>query len=181
MKATGVVRKLDNLGRIVIPKEIRKTLRIRDGEPLEIFTGRDGEVILKKYSPVEELGEYAKQYAEALYQTIGNSVLITDTDNVIAASGTGRKEAMGKGITTGLSKILEARQQVLIIKNEKGYVEPYQEMTLEIEGSLVTPIIHDGDVVGSILILQKEGKCKLGELEQKLALVGAHYLNNQMQ
>ena len=89
MKATGIVRRIDDLGRIVVPKEIRRTLRIREGDPLEIFTDRDGEIILKKYSPIGELGQFAGEYAESLAQTTGYLVLVTDCDHVIAASGSG--------------------------------------------------------------------------------------------
>ncbi len=181
MRATGVVRKLDNLGRIVIPKEIRKTLRIRDGEPLEIFTGKDGEVILKKYSPIEELGAYAVQYAEALYQTLGHSVLITDTDQVVSAAGVGKKEATNKKITTGFDKVLNSREQQLLLEGERNYVEVYQEQKLPMHGILVTPIMYEGDVIGSIIIIQRDVRGKLGELERKIALVGATYLGNQMQ
>ena len=92
MKATGIVRRIDDLGRVVIPKEIRRTLRIREGDPLEIFTDREGEIILKKYSPIGELGTLAKIYAESLSQTLGCTVCITDTDQVVAASGSGKKE-----------------------------------------------------------------------------------------
>lgn len=181
MKATGVVRKLDNLGRIVIPKEIRKTLRIRDGEPLEIFTGKEGEVILKKYSPIEELGEYATQYADALYQTLGHSVLITDTDQVISAAGMGKKEALNKGITSAFERLLDTREQTLCVNTEKQCLDVYQERTVPMTGILVTPILYEGDVVGSIVIVQKEGKDKIGEIERKIASVGAAYLSNQMQ
>lgn len=90
MKATGIVRRIDDLGRVVIPKEIRRTLRIREGDPLEIFTDREGEIILKKYSPIGELGTLAKLYAESLAQTLGCTVCITDTDQVVAASGVGK-------------------------------------------------------------------------------------------
>ena len=95
MKATGIVRRIDDLGRVVIPKEIRRTLRIREGDPLEIFTDREGEIILKKYSPIGELGTLAKLYAESLSQTMGCTVCITDTDQVVAASGSGKKGTAG--------------------------------------------------------------------------------------
>ncbi|MFI3207645.1 MAG: stage V sporulation T C-terminal domain-containing protein [Eubacteriales bacterium] len=180
MKATGIVRRIDNLGRIVIPKEIRKTLRIKEGEALEIFTDREGEVILKKYSPIEELSSYAIQYAEALYQTIGHSVFITDTDQVIAASGMGKKEALRQGLTSGLEKLMQLREQKMLRKGEKDYVDVYQEMTISVESIILTPIIQEGNIIGSIVIAQKEGKETLGDVEKKLALVGANYLGSQM-
>jgi AbrB family transcriptional regulator (stage V sporulation protein T) len=92
LKATGIVRRIDELGRVVIPKEIRRTLRIREGDPLEIFTDRDGEVILKKYSPIGELGEFAKQFAESLNKSLGHVACIADRDAILATSGTTRKE-----------------------------------------------------------------------------------------
>ncbi len=91
MKATGIVRRIDDLGRKVIPKEIRRTMRIREGDPLEIFTDREGEIILKKYSPIHELGTFASEYAEALYETLGTPVMITDQDEVVAVAGLSKK------------------------------------------------------------------------------------------
>ena len=96
MKATGIVRRIDELGRVVIPKEIRRTLRIREGDPLEIFTDREGEVILKKYSPIGELGDFAKEYAESLHLALGHTALICDKDNIIAVAGTSRRELLEK-------------------------------------------------------------------------------------
>ena len=84
MKATGIVRRIDDLGRVVVPKEIRRTLRIREGDPLEIFTDREGEIILKKYSPIGELSAFAKQYAESLSQVLECLVGICDMDQVVA-------------------------------------------------------------------------------------------------
>ena len=92
MKATGIVRRIDDLGRVVIPKEIRRTLRIKEGTPLEIFTDKEGEVILKKYSPIGELSVFAKEYAESLAQTTGMIACITDHDQVVAASGQDSRE-----------------------------------------------------------------------------------------
>ena len=105
MKATGIVRRIDDLGRIVVPKEIRRTLRIREGDALEIFTDREGEIILKKYSPLGEMGNFADQYAESLAQTLGYLVCITDTDQVIAAAGPGKKACGSdrkKGAVSGI-------------------------------------------------------------------------------
>ena len=96
MKATGIVRRIDDLGRVVIPKEIRRTLRIREGDPLEIFVDRDGEVILKKYSPINEFGAFAKEYGEALYDSLGSAVLICDRDEIIVVAGGSKKEYMNK-------------------------------------------------------------------------------------
>ena len=109
MKATGIVRRIDDLGRVVIPKEIRRTMRIREGDPLEIFTDREGEIILKKYSPIGELSQFAGQYAESLAQSTGHLVCITDRDHVIAAAGNGKKEFEGKPISRQLEELIEDR------------------------------------------------------------------------
>ncbi len=181
MKATGIVRRIDNLGRIVIPKEIRKTMRIKEGDALEIFTDREGEVILKKYSPIEELGEYASKLAEALNQTLGYSVLITDMDQVIAASGVGKKEALNQSLTANFDKLINKREQKLIGVEDKEFVEIYSDITLEYSSKLVTPIVYEGNTIGSIVILQKQGKEPLGEIEKKVAQTSAIYLKNQME
>ena len=110
MKATGIVRRIDDLGRVVIPKEIRRTLRIREGDPLEIFVDRDGEVILKKYSPIGELGDFAKEYADSLFESIGHITLISDRDNMIAVSGASKKDYMDKSISMMVETCLEERK-----------------------------------------------------------------------
>lgn len=118
MKATGIVRRIDDLGRVVVPKEIRRTLRIREGDPLEIFTDREGEIILKKYSPIGELSQFAGQYAESLAQSTGHLVCITDRDHVIAAAGNGKKEFEGKPISTIICEGDAIGAVVLYEKNE---------------------------------------------------------------
>jgi len=109
VKATGVVRRIDDLGRIVIPKEIRKTLRIREGDPLEIFTDKEGEIILKKYSPIGELSEFATQYAETLAKTTGHIACITDKDTIIAVAGAPKKEYLEKSISSEIERLIEDR------------------------------------------------------------------------
>ena len=104
MKATGIVRRIDDLGRVVIPKEIRKTLRIKEGTPLEIFTDREGQIILKKYSPIGELTSFAEEYVDALVQTTGLAACITDRDLIVAASGSGSRELEGKEIIPSVEK-----------------------------------------------------------------------------
>ena len=109
MKATGVVRRIDDLGRIVIPKEIRRTLRIREGDPLEIFTDKEGEIILKKYSPIGELSEFASQYAETLAKTTGHIACISDKDTIIAVAGAPKKEYLEKSISNEVERIMEEK------------------------------------------------------------------------
>ena len=122
MKATGIVRRIDDLGRIVIPKEIRRTLRIRESDPLEIFTDREGEIILKKYSPIGEMSTFAKQYAESLAQVSGQMTLIADRDQFIAAAG-GCKALMGKSISKALEESIENRESILAAKGDKNFIQ----------------------------------------------------------
>ena len=114
MKATGIVRRIDDLGRVVIPKEIRRTLRIREGDPLEIFVDREGEVILKKYSPIGELGEFAKEYADSLNEAIGHIACIADRDHIIAVAGAPKKEFLNKSLNPAIERVMEERKTVVI-------------------------------------------------------------------
>ena len=122
MKATGIVRRIDDLGRVVIPKEIRRTLRIREGDPLEIFTDREGEVILKKYSPIGELGAFAREYAESLAQTAGHITCIVDKDQIIAVSGGGKKEFFEKHISPEMENCINKRTSLIAERNDSNFV-----------------------------------------------------------
>ena len=118
MKATGVVRRIDDLGRVVIPKEIRRTLRIKEGDPLEIFTEKAGEIILKKYSPIGELSEFASEYAETLTKTTGHIACITDKDTVIAVSGAPKKDLLEHNISIQLEKIMDDQEKYISKENK---------------------------------------------------------------
>lgn len=181
MKATGIVRRIDDLGRVVIPKEIRRTLRIREGDPLEIFTDREGEIILKKYSPIGELGAFAKQYAESLAATLGMIICITDTDQVIAVAGSGKRELQEKYLSKQMGEIMENRTLVCAEAGDKKYTKIIADQTEEYQSQIITPIICEGDVIGSVVILEKDPKKKLGETEQKLASCAAVFLGRQME
>ena len=181
MKATGIVRRIDDLGRVVIPKEIRRTLRIREGDPLEIFTDRQGEVILKKYSPIGELSVFAKEYADSLSTSLGTTVCITDHDQVVAASGQGKKELQDKFISKRLETTIAQREQILAYKDERKFVPIVEACTEEFAAEVICPIICEGDVLGSVVILEKQEKKKLGEMEQKLAFCAANFLGRQME
>ena len=179
MKATGIVRRIDDLGRVVIPKEIRRTLRIREGDPLEIFTDREGEIILKKYSPIGELSAFAKQYAESLAQTMGCLVCVCDMDQIIASAGTGKKDLQDKYISRPLEKQLGDRSQIMAALGDKKYVAITDSQEYEYE--IICPIICEGDVIGGVILLSKDAKKKLGELEQKMAACAAGFLGRQME
>ncbi|WP_078556489.1 stage V sporulation protein T [Bacillus alkalicellulosilyticus] len=178
MKATGIVRRIDDLGRVVIPKEIRRTLRIREGDPLEIFVDRDGEVILKKYSPISELGDFAKEYAEALYDSLNHTVLIADRDTYIAVSGGSKKEYHNKAIGELVESTMDERKsRVEAGGGEFNIVGDHKE---DVKGMVISPIIANGDPIGAVVMVNKDEKFS-GEVEQKLAETAAGFLARQME
>ena len=149
MKATGVVRRIDDLGRIVIPKEIRRTLRIKEGDPLEIFTDKEGEVILKKYSPIGELSEFATGYAETLSKTTGHIACITDKDSVIAVSGGSKKEFLEQYLSPELEKVME-NKEIYTSKENNEIALPITQndnKQRKYNSQVIYPIISDGDVI----------------------------------
>ena len=154
MKATGIVRRIDDLGRVVIPKEIRRTLRIREGDPLEIFVDRDGEVILKKYSPINELGDFAKEYGEALYESLGSMVLICDRDAIIAVAGGSKKEYLNKNNGDVIENAMTSRSPHL--EKKEGKVSIIEGIEEDISSYAIAPIIAGGDAIGAVVIFSKE-------------------------
>lgn len=177
MKATGIVRRIDDLGRVVIPKEIRRTLRIREGDPLEIFVDRDGEVILKKYSPISELGDFSKEYAEALFDSLGSTVLICDRDSVIAVAGGAKKEYLNRNISESVEKVMADRSTVLETNETTISLVEGNEETLT--SYTISPIIANGDPIGTVIIMSKDNT--LGEVEKKAAETAAGFLARQME
>ena len=168
MKATGIVRRIDDLGRVVIPKEIRRTLRIKEGTPLEIFTDREGEVILKKYSPIGELSIFAKEYVEALAQTTGMTACITDHDQVVAASGHGSREYEGKGISRELDRVIAEREMKCYYGEEKGKIALVENQKENKAGLIIQPIICAGDAIGSVALVGKSNGERPGNSEKML-------------
>jgi AbrB family transcriptional regulator (stage V sporulation protein T) len=181
MKATGIVRRIDDLGRVVIPKEIRRTLRIREGDPLEIFTDREGEVVLKKYSPIGELGEFAVEYAEALYQSTGFPAIITDRDIVVASSGITKKNLDGARISTQLDKVIDERNLV-ISKTESKFVPITNDGGEKVFPlQMVQPILSNGDPIGSVIICSSNTSKEFTEVESKLLQTASNFLGKQME
>lgn len=181
MKATGIVRRIDDLGRVVIPKEIRRTLRIKEGTPLEIFTDREGEVILKKYSPIGELSIFAKEYAEALAQTTGLVSCITDHDQVVAAAGPGSKEFAGKEISSELEEAIAEREGKCVSGEEKGKIPVVSEQKNMMYSQTIQPIICAGDAIGAVILLGKDEKDAMGAAEHMLVQTAAGFLGRQME
>jgi len=184
MKATGIVRRIDELGRVVIPKEIRRTLRIREGDPLEIYTDRDGQVILKKYSPMGEIGEFAKQFAESVQKTVGHSVCVADRDAVVAASGSGKKDYMEQPISASVENVMNARRPVVVASPAAGKAIPI--LHHEPDGSsyacqVIVPILSEGEVIGSVMVWDKESTATLGDTELKVAQTAANFLGSHME
>ena len=178
MKATGIVRRIDDLGRVVIPKEIRRTLRIREGDPLEIFTDRDGEVIFKKYSPMGELGTVVAELAEALARTAGMSCAICDRDAVIAAAGGAKKDILEKSISPALELVMEQRATY-----ERGVGET-QDIAItanDVYNVIVAvPIITDGDVTGCVAFVGEEENASADEVAVKLCQTAAQFLSKRL-
>ena len=167
MKATGIVRRIDDLGRVVIPKEIRKTLRIKEGTPLEIFTDREGQIILKKYSPIGELNTFAAEYAEALVQTTGLTACITDRDQVVAACGSGSRELEGKGRMVSQ----DSRENISLISDA---MDSFCQ-------KMIQPILCASDAIGAVILLTKSEKTALGDTERALVRTAAGFLGRQME
>lgn len=180
MKATGIVRRIDDLGRVVIPKEIRRTMRIREGDPLEIFTDRDGEVIFKKYSPIGELLSFASQYADTLYKTCTNPIIICDRDTVVAFAGLSKKECADKKVASDIEAVMEGRQMFCYKPGDKHcYMVDGNE---KICVSCAMPIITDGDVIGAVATIIKEGEDGAPtDVEIKLIQTAAVFLGKQME
>ena len=182
MKATGIVRRIDDLGRVVIPKEIRRTMRIREGDPLEIYTDREGEVIFKKYSPIGEFTDFAALYAETLHKTSDLSVVICDRDTVIAASGVPKKEFTERSISEKAEELISTRT--------KFYYRPdggFDILSAPASGRLVSclvPIITEGDVIGCVASLFPEkdaSRHRPTDVEQKLIETAAAFLARHLE
>lgn len=178
------MRRIDDLGRVVIPKEIRRTMRIREGEPLEIFVDREGEVILKKYSPIGELSDFAQKYADALAGEIDRAVFIMDRDVIIAVSGISRKVFMEKEISTDAEQVMESRRTDLIKgKGPKSFCKNCTEDfgEYDLSDAVLSPIIVEGDPIGVVVISNKTKDQKLGDLELKLANTASSFLGRHME
>ena len=179
MKATGIVRRIDDLGRVVIPKEIRRTMRIREGDPLEIFTDKDGELIFKKYSPIGELSDFAAQICDSLRKSTDGIAAVCDRDAVIAIAGGAKRELMDKPISPQLSQIMEDRAAY---RHESvGSSLPVSSGDEKFCISVAAPVISEGDVMGCVLFVSPRGSAPGTEVEYKLAQTVACFLGKQME
>ena len=178
MKATGIVRRIDDLGRVVIPKEIRRTMRIREGDPLEIYTEKDGEVIFKKYSPMVELSDFAAQICDSIHKTTGAVTAICDRDSIIAGAGVNKRELLERRISARLEQIMENRA---FYKAEGSCETELCENDEKLCVSVAAPIISSGDVLGCVIFVAARGENAHGETESKLAQTVASFLGRQME
>lgn len=179
MRATGIVRRIDDLGRVVIPKEIRKTLRIREGDPLEIFTAKDGEVILKKYSPIGELNEFSQEYAETLGEILGCGVIVTDLDSIIATSKLPKKDFKEKSISDDLEQLIENRESKSF--KDSKLVQLHKDDDMSYMHQIIMPIVSSsGDCIGSIVLISKESDV-LSEADERILKIAANFLGKQVQ
>lgn len=179
MKATGIVRRIDDLGRVVIPKEIRRTLRIREGDPLEIFTEKDGEVIFKKYSPMGDLTDFAAQIVDSIGKNTGHVAAVADRDSIIAVCGAPKRELLEKRSSQELEQLMESRRIYRWMEGE-GKVRAVQGSERWHLG-VAAPILSEGDLMGCVMLLLEEGEKPLNESEQKLVQTVAGFLGRQME
>ena len=177
MKATGIVRRIDDLGRVVIPKEIRRTMRIREGDPLEIYTDREGGVIFKKYSQLGDVSEFAAQLCDTVSRVAGMPVVITDRDSCIAAGGIPRREVVEKRVSVQVERIMEERQSY----RAQGQAVPLCDENEKYGVLLAVPILSEGDVLGCVLFVGDGTTNPPGEVEMKLAQTTAGFLGKHME
>ncbi len=179
MKATGIVRRIDDLGRVVIPKEIRRTMRIREGDPLEIYTSNDGEVIFKKYSPINELSGGAMQVAEVIYKLGNSPVVVFDRDHVVAVAGVQKKEFNERRVSASLEDLLENRKSYLCTDASDTKVQPVEGISRH--AIAVFPILSTGDVTGAVTFLANDNDAVVTDNQAILAQTAAMFLGKQIE
>jgi AbrB family transcriptional regulator (stage V sporulation protein T) len=181
MERTGIVRRIDDLGRIVVPKEIRRSLRIREGDPLEIFASRDGEILLKKYSPIGELSGFASSCAQALSQVVEGLVCITDREHIIAAAGNGRKEVEGEQISETVERLMERRGTFVTAAAEKELPLTAGDWADGSRGAALSSILCNGDCQGAVILLEKNGDRETVNTLKILAAAAAGFIGRNME
>ena len=179
MKATGIVRRIDDLGRVVIPKEIRRTMRIREGDPLEIYTSRDGEVIFKKYSLLGGVEDFASHLCETMSRSTGSVCAVTDRDTILSVAGGGKRELTGKRISAELEQVMESRR--IYQFSGEGQAVPVSESTDKLVATVAAPILAEGDLLGLVLFISPAPGAATGDTEYKLAQTIAAFLGRHME
>ena len=180
MKATGIVRRIDSLGRIVIPREIRRAMRIKEGDPIEIYTDKQGDIILSKYSPMGELGNCCREFAESMSLTLGKLVIITDNEKVLAVSGAGKGVFKNKYISSELRQVILKRNIYSIRKDAPKVIPVIKDTEVNFDSQIVGPIVAEGDVIGSVIIMSDE-KHELTESDMLMVRCAAGFFGKQME
>ena len=178
MKATGIVRRIDDLGRVVIPKEIRRTMRIREGDPLEIFTGKEGEVVFKKYSPMESLADYAGEYVAAVHTVTGFACAVCDRDRVVAYAGAGKREALEREISARCEELMAARRPINSDSEASGFSLLKDQDQIRVQSAY--PILAGGDIAGMICLIAQPDK-RPSVSEERQLYTGALFLGKQLE
>lgn len=183
MRATGIVRRIDELGRVVIPKEIRRTLRIREGDPMEIYTDHDGEVVLKKYSPIGEIAAIARDYTDSLYRSLGHICCICDRDMIVSASGASKRELWEKPLSHEMETAVSNRQTLHLNAAANARMIPItnEDDPGSYTAQIVVPIIADGEVIGGLALLSRESGVKMSDTDLKVAETTAGIVGRQME
>ena len=183
MRATGIVRRIDELGRVVIPKEIRRTLRIREGDPLEIFTDHDGEVVLKKYSPIGEIATIARDYTDSLCRTLGHIALISDRDAVVSSAGAGKREYVEKPLSPEVDRVLQGRQTVVLnlVSGAKPVPVVAEDRPEGYAAQIIVPILSDGEIIGGLILASRDPGRQMTDIDQKVAETTAVIIGRQME
>ena len=179
MKATGIVRRVDDLGRIVIPKEIRRTLKIREGDPLEIYTEKDGGVIFRKYSPMGDLQDFATSVCESIATNTGCIAAVSDRDSIIAIHGAPKRDLMDKPNSQELEKLMEQRKNYRFQPGDAPIRAT--ESSDKYHLGVAAPILSHGDLMGCVMLLMADDTTPLPEGEQKLVQTVAGFLGKQME
>ena len=183
MKATGIVRRIDELGRVVIPKEIRRTLRIREGDPLEIFTDKEGGIMLKKYSPVGELADFSREFAEALYKSCGVTAVICDRDTIVASAGQYKKDYIGGTVSDELEHMMDERRVSIFSASNSHPPVPIKmgEDASLMTSQIIAPVVCDGQPAGAVCLVSRKKEESLAQMEARLAEIAANVLGAMME
>lgn len=180
MKATGIVRRIDDLGRVVVPKEIRRTLHIREGDPMEIFTESDGAVILKKYSPIGELSSFAQAFCDSCARVTGFDVCVTDMDGVVAAAGPDKKKLMSCRVSRELERVLAERKSILASVKDAEFITALDGVE-DYSSQAISPVMCAGDVLGAVVMQSKDSSYHYNLAEQQVVSMAADFIGRQME
>lgn len=176
MKTSGIVRRIDDLGRIVIPKEIRKNLRVRDGDSLEILISNEEEIILRKYSMIKKISDFAQDFTDSIYSFLKHNIIITDTSNIIAVSGPLKKKYLNEEISDNLDFLIKRRDSMLENHLKPFKITPSQEEEVSYTYSI---IVANGDAVGMVLIMSQDEK--LTETEERIVKIASQFLSKHLE